>query len=65
MSEKDNLKDEGRWGGKRPNQSGRPKMPAALKKNSTYHNDCTRDKALVIKSTRGSWQNHRHDGYQG
>lgn len=32
MSEKDNLKDEGRWGGKRPNQSGRPKMPEDLKR---------------------------------
>lgn len=32
MSEKDNLKDEGRWGGKRPNQSGRPKMPEEFKR---------------------------------
>ena len=32
MSEKDNLKDEGRWGGKRPNQAGRPKMPKELKR---------------------------------
>jgi hypothetical protein len=32
MSEKDNLKDEGRWGGKRSNQSGRPKMPEEFKR---------------------------------
>ena len=32
MSEKDNLKDEGRWGGKRSNQVGRPKMPKKLKR---------------------------------
>ena len=42
MSEKDNLKDEGRWGGKRPNQSGRPKMPEDLKRTqltTTIHRD--------------------------
>ena len=32
MSEKDNLKDEGMWGGKRSNQSGRPKMIPSLKR---------------------------------
>lgn len=28
----DKMEDEGRWGGKRSNQSGRPKLPEELKR---------------------------------
>jgi hypothetical protein len=32
MSESKKIEDEGRWGGKRSNQTGRPKMPEEFKR---------------------------------
>jgi len=53
MSESKKIEDEGRWGGKRSNQVGRPKMPKELKRTqltTTIHRDT---KAWLLDQPEG------------